>query len=107
MRSIANQDDPATVPPIELDPLDWSDVELCITFQGGEIRRNGPTESCKAVPEALQTSREWVIEAPCIDCSKAIGVAVTHLDDPEETSLEAVMNLLRNGLRMRKTGDRR
>jgi hypothetical protein len=53
MRSIPNQDHPAAIPHVELDPLNRPNVELLVTLQGSEIRWNRLSESNKTASEAF------------------------------------------------------
>ena len=52
MSSIPNQDHPAAVPLVELDPFNRPNDELFITLQGSEIRRSRLAKSSKAASEA-------------------------------------------------------
>jgi hypothetical protein len=87
MCSIPNQDHPATVPLVELDPFNRPNDELFIALQGSEIRRNRFAESSKAASEALEASHKGVLEAYPVDGSKTISVALTHGDHPEKASI--------------------
>jgi hypothetical protein len=53
MRSIPNQDHPAAIPHVELDPLNRPNVELLVTLQGSEIGWNRLGESNKTASEAF------------------------------------------------------
>jgi hypothetical protein len=53
MRSIPNEDYPAAIPLVELDPFDRLNMQLLIALQGSEIRRNRPAESNEAASEAF------------------------------------------------------
>jgi len=87
MSSIPNQDHSAAVPLVELDPFNRPNDELFITLQGSEIRRSRLAESSKAASEAFEASRKGVLEAPPVDGSKTIGIALAHRDHPEKASL--------------------
>ena len=58
MGGVADEDHPAGVPGVEFDPFDRADVELLITLQGGEVRRDRPAEAGEAAPEPFQPSRQ-------------------------------------------------
>jgi hypothetical protein len=58
MSCIPNQDHPASVPLVDLDPFDRPNDELFIALQGSEIQRNRLAEASKAASEALEASHE-------------------------------------------------
>jgi hypothetical protein len=87
MSSVSNQDHPATIAFVELDPFNRPNVELLISLQRCEILRSRPAESNKVASKALETFLDRVIKALSVDRSKTIGIALAHRDQPKKASL--------------------
>ena len=70
MRRVPDQDDPAAIPLLDLDPFDRGNVELLVTLHSSEIGGHGRAEARKAASEALEPAWDWVLEALRVDASE-------------------------------------
>lgn len=58
MGGVTDEDHPAGVPGVELDPFARADMELLVAPQGRQVRGNRPAEAGEAAPEPFQPSRQ-------------------------------------------------
>ena len=52
MRGVADENDPACVPSIQRDPIDWGAVDLLVALNGCEILLDDPAKPSKKAAQA-------------------------------------------------------
>jgi hypothetical protein len=103
MRGVANEDDPAMMPQLDIDPFDRPDMELLIVFQGSEVLWDWPAEIGEAASESFEAAGERVLEPFQVNGSEAVCAALSHWDQSEEAPVaHENHHVVENSMRARR-----
>jgi hypothetical protein len=87
MGGVADEQDPAGVPAVQVDGLDRPEMDLLVAGQGGEVAGNQRSEAVEVLAEPVQAPRGRVVERFAVQAGEPVGVPAAHRDQPEVAPL--------------------
>jgi hypothetical protein len=87
MGGIADQNDPATVPFLDREPINGAAMNLIVVFQRGEVLANDSPKIIKTLTQAVKPASRRLMLARSGRVAKAIRAAVAYRAKPKETIL--------------------
>ena len=90
MRGVADEDDTADVPSVELQPLDGSAMDLLVGLETIQIVSDQPAESGEVITQTLASAIDRIMQARPRHVAEAIRTAVAHRAQAEETPIPEV-----------------